>query len=484
MKQSYLAMFLAAVTATAQADELPTIHAKLTTAALHNYEDAPATPDADDPAIWVNPRDPRQALVIATAKDAGLLVYNKSGALVQALFPPNAPRVTAADPATPAGLNPAQSAACEGSDGSTYGRFNNVDIAYNVKIKGQRADVAVVSDRGCDRIRFYKIDPANAAQPLTDITAADVPRVFAERFNQPSALQPEATPGWEANPVDDQNTVYGLTIGQGREDAIFVSQRERGTVKQLKIVADANGRLTYLPVRSFIFNTAFELPGLNGSRYSWTPCREEAGEDPQSEGLVFDAVNNTLYVAFETIGLYQVKLTAGMPSLVNIGKDKLIEPVKTFGQAYTAIPDDDEFECSYTDQASSLEGAINASGSALHAGKNIEADLEGLSIISAAPGQTLMLASSQGDSSFHLYRINQTPTHLGAFLIDGVEETDGVHYVPMPFSADYPLGTLVVQNGHAPEPDDTSDINGYEYDGSTQFKYVSVFDAVKALFSH
>src|SRR5688500_10493771 len=75
------------------------------TAPLHNYEDAPATPDADDPAIWLNRRNPAQSLLIGTAKDARLLAYDVSGHLVQARFPPNAPQVSAADPATPAGEN-------------------------------------------------------------------------------------------------------------------------------------------------------------------------------------------------------------------------------------------------------------------------------------------------------------------------------------------------------------------------------------------
>jgi hypothetical protein len=69
------------------------------TAPLFNYEEAPATPDADDPAIWVNRINPRRSLVIGTAKDAGLLVHDMEGRLVQALLPPNAPHVSPADPA-------------------------------------------------------------------------------------------------------------------------------------------------------------------------------------------------------------------------------------------------------------------------------------------------------------------------------------------------------------------------------------------------
>ena len=38
----------------------------------------------------------------------------------------------------------------------------------------------------------------------------------------------------------------------------------------------------------------------------------------------------------------------------------------------------------------------------------------------------------------------------------------------------------MVQNGHAPEPADISPINGFEYDGSTQFKFVRWGDTANA----
>jgi 3-phytase len=93
-----------------------------------------------------------------------------------------------------------------------------------------------------------------------------------------------------------------------------------------------------------------------------------------------------------------------------------------------------------------------------------------------------MLVSSQGDSSFHFYRIDpRTATHLGSFLIEGVGETDGVHDVPMPIGRRYPLGLLVVQNGDAPEPPNTDPINGFEFDGSTQLKYLDFADTLRGL---
>jgi hypothetical protein len=56
-----------------------------------------------------------------------------------------------------------------------------------------------------------------------------------------------------------------------------------------------------------------------------------------------------------------------------------------------------------------------------------------------------------------------------------------VHYVHVPLGRQFPLGLLVVQNGEAAEPPDTGDGNRYEFDGSTQFMYANVLDALRAL---
>jgi 3-phytase len=465
------------------------VTAVVLTEPLYNYEDAPATPDADDPAIWINRQDEGGSLVIGTAKDAGLLVYNLSGELIQAIRPPNAPEITDADPPTPAGLNDEASPCPESASGETFGRFNNVDVAYDVPLGSHphapRADIAVVSDRGCDRIRFYKIDPSDPEHPLEDITAPDVPRVFPFRYDQPSPLQspPGEEEGWHPNPLDDQNTVYGLTLAPGHElPEIFVSERERGLVRQMHIFTTPSGRLSYRLKRTFLFDTNFELKNEGVGKYDWTPCREAAQEEPQSEGLVFDRTTDTLYVAFETIGLYKLPMSASLPVFVKVGVKQLIEPVTLFGRSYRAIPDDDEFECEYEAGGSPEPGDIDAPGSPVNAGHFLEADLEGLSIITSVPGGTLMLASSQGDSSFHFYRItNGNIKHFGSFLVSGVGDTDGVHYMPVSLGTKYPMGLLVVQNGDAPPPDNTDPINGYDFDGATQFEYVNFLEALKAL---
>ena len=115
--------------------------------------------------------------------------------------------------------------------------------------------MAIVSDRGCDRVRFFKIDLDDPDGPLVDITSPNVPRVFPRRYEQPSDLQPSgAAEGWVDNPVDDQNTVYGLTVVHGHPAQVFVTERERGLVRQLSVEATANGTLSYRFVRTFLFD--------------------------------------------------------------------------------------------------------------------------------------------------------------------------------------------------------------------------------------
>lgn len=177
-------------------------------------------------------------------------------------------------------------------------------------------------------MRFFKIDLDDPDGPLVDITSPNVSRVFPRRYEQPSELQPSgAVEGWVDNPVDDQNTVYGLTVVHGHFfPDVFVTERERGLVRQLTVIPAANGTLSYRFVRTFLFDTSFNLRDESGTRSDWTPCREAALEEPQSEGLVVDSVNDTLYVAFETIGLYRLSRVSSLPGFVTVGEERLIEP--------------------------------------------------------------------------------------------------------------------------------------------------------------
>lgn len=93
------------------------------------YISDPVSADSDDPAIWVNPKDPAQSLVIGTDKnaDGGLYVFNLQGKIQH-------DKVVK-------GLK----------------RPNNVDIAYGLSLNGKPVDIAVTTERMTHRLRIYSL---------------------------------------------------------------------------------------------------------------------------------------------------------------------------------------------------------------------------------------------------------------------------------------------------------------------------------------
>ena len=59
--------------------------------------------------------------------------------------------------------------------------------------------------------------------------------------------------------------------------------------------------------------------------------------------------------------------------------------------------------------------------------------------------------------------------YVGSFQIEGAGETDG-HEVVSARLRGFPFGLFVAQSGEASGPASEAPINGYEYDGSSQFK--------------
>jgi 3-phytase len=84
--------------------------------------------DTDDPAIWLNPADPTQSLIIGTDKDeedGALYAFGLDGKVV---------RVTA-----------------------TLKRPNNVDVEYGLALRGAATDVAVATERVANKIRVFRL---------------------------------------------------------------------------------------------------------------------------------------------------------------------------------------------------------------------------------------------------------------------------------------------------------------------------------------
>lgn len=451
---------------------------RVETVVLHQYDEAPRTPDADDPAIWVNPSDPTQSLIFGTLKDGGLQVYDLKGRVRQTVLPPNRPAVSASDPPVAgAQPDPGTTSCAESESGETFGRFNNVDVLQAVPLtigsQSMVADIAVVSDRGCDRLRTYLIDPQRAGGPLIDITDPGAPRVFPQRLVQPSPVQSLGEmSGVIDNPLDDQNTAYGVALQRTDADGVhvFVTQRSRSAIAEVKLVASPAG-VSYRRVREFRFDPIFDL-GTRRSPLKWTPCREDPSDDPQFEGLVVDRDRQILYAAQEVVGLWRIPLRSSLPQIVSVPQSQLFERTRSFGLPYWAVPDDGEFSCETEEPSEAVPGTVFSAGDARAAGEHLTADAEGLAIYYTGQRSGYLVASSQGDDTFHVYDRQHVRRHLGSFRITGTGETDGHAVVSAPLGSDFPFGLFVSQNGEAEPPADTNPINDFEYDGSTRFELV------------
>jgi len=93
----------------------------------------PVLKDSDDPAIWVNPADPAQSLVLGTCKDeqnGGLYAFDLKGKIVK----------------TALGMK----------------RPNNVDLVYGLMLGGRPVDIAVMTERNSCKLRVIAVPSMQA----------------------------------------------------------------------------------------------------------------------------------------------------------------------------------------------------------------------------------------------------------------------------------------------------------------------------------
>ncbi|MFH9587048.1 phytase [Streptomyces luteogriseus] len=414
------AMAVLPAPARAAGSELPGVTATAETPALYG-DDAGGNADADDPAIWRNAADPDASLVIATAKEGGLRVYDLAGKEVQSIPAPPAP--------TP---------------DDKPGRFNNVDLISGFPLPTGRADVAVVTDRGRDHLRIYRITPG-AARPLTDVTDPNAPLVFSKTQDE----------------VNDQATPYGLATWKDKATGrsyVVVSRRSRTRLALLELRTTSGGAVGYRQVRTYDLPASFTLP--NGT--SWAPCTDP-GDLPQVEGMVVDPANQVLYAGQEDVGIWRLPADLG-------GRPKLIDKVREYG--VPATYDEATEEC--------VAGADPGYG-----GTRLSADVEGLTLLDEGSGDGYLLASSQGDDTFAAYdrEVSDDNEYESGFrvtagTVDGSEECDGAAVLNAPLGSRYPNGLLVVQDGHN-TPGET-DGDG-EVRDNTDFKFVDLRKVTSAL---
>jgi myo-inositol-hexaphosphate 3-phosphohydrolase len=184
-------------------ETIPAVLPVVETQMFVDRENALFAGDSDDPGIWVNPNNPANSLVVATAKDGGLVTFDLNGKILQAIQP------------------------------APFGeiRYNNMDILGNF---------AIASDRENDTLAIWRIDP-NSRQ-LIDVTSPDIPETI---FG-----------------VDDgEQTAYGLTAYTDPTSGtpyVFVTQADGNFVAQLELIFQEDGLVNANVVRTL------ELPVPTG----------------------------------------------------------------------------------------------------------------------------------------------------------------------------------------------------------------------------
>ena len=232
---------------------------------------------SDDPAFWVHPTDPARTMVIVALKNAGMQVYDMTGALVQDLE------------------------AAPEADGEA-GRINNVDVIYGMTMAdGSVIDVVVASDRGQDMIRVFRIDGDSDA-PLTEVTDLAAGRAFPTRPDMAGGADKD-------NPLGDQMTVYGITGWMGADGAyVAVTQRTNPRIGIFRLVPTADGTVGHELVHDV--RVPWEFQGQ--------PLMVENDDDPlldfspQFEGLVADRVSGMIYAGQEDVGIWAIDGATGV----------------------------------------------------------------------------------------------------------------------------------------------------------------------------
>ncbi|NJN66542.1 MAG: phytase [Chloroflexaceae bacterium] len=211
--------------------------------------------------------------------------------------------------------------------------------------------------------------------------------------NRPLLFTPE---GAES---DGETTAYGVAVYRDPSSGTFyafANRRETGEIAQFELIDSGNGTIGWNRVRTMT------VPTPEGGE----------PEDAQTEGMVVDPSMGFLYVGQENGGIWK----------------------------FAAAPDG------------------GSEGTRIHAvapaSNYLVADVEGLTIYFGPEGQGYLIASSQGNHTFAVFRREGNNDYIGSFQIgaagdiDGVQECDGAMVLNVSLGERFPTGLLVVQDGH------------------------------------
>lgn len=115
----------------------------------------PTAVDTDDPAIWINPKDPMQSLILGTDKgnrNGGIYVFDLKGKLLKDKTITGLPRP------------------------------NNIDVEYGFVLNGDTIDIAVFTERNGDKLRVLRVPD------MTFIDNGGIPAFQGDKIQAPMGI--------------------------------------------------------------------------------------------------------------------------------------------------------------------------------------------------------------------------------------------------------------------------------------------------------
>ncbi len=161
---------------------------------------------ADDPAIWVNPKNPALSRVLGTNKKQGLLAYDLSGKQLQAL---------------------------------PVGRLNNVDVRPGFMLGNKNVDLAVASNRDRNSLSLFSIDRASGTLREAGEIATPLAEIYGVCLFKPASGELYAF----ANGKDGSFLQYRLSAPDGKAKGELVRRFKVDTQPEGCVADDQRQRL-------------------------------------------------------------------------------------------------------------------------------------------------------------------------------------------------------------------------------------------------
>jgi 3-phytase len=235
---------------------------------------------ADDPAIWVHPRQPERSRILGTDKKLGLAVYDLQGRETQFL---------------------------------PVGRVNNVDLRQGLRYGGQRWDLAVASQRDRRSVLLFALDAQGRARQL-----AELPSGLDEVYGICSARNPQG--GLDIFVNDKDGRLLQLRLArQGSQWQAPVVAQHRFASQPEGCVADEVGRQLFAgEEKRGLWRLALDEQGLMQMPQLVLPVGDQLRADVEGMGvyrratggpgyLVVSSQGDDRYVVLEADAPYRVR---------------------------------------------------------------------------------------------------------------------------------------------------------------------------------